>query len=96
MDDSNADVMTFGLISADRWNARPGDIVKMSGSLFTANGIWAVDKVEFNLRRSEVALITCGRIVDPIPKPPTGTVSGLVTNGTQTGGATAGLPGLGG
>jgi hypothetical protein len=43
------------------------------------------------LRRRRITP-TIIKSVDPIPEPPTGTVSGLVINCTQTGGATAGLP----
>lgn len=95
LDDSNGDQMSFGLLSADKFTARPGQIVTVAGSLRTCSGLWLMDKVAINLLRSEVVQVTCGRIVDPTPEPITGRFGDLPTNGA-TGGATAGLPGQGG
>ena len=71
LDDSNADVLSFGLLSADRWSARPGDVVHFDSAIRSQAGTWLMDKVEMNLRNSEVVQVTCGRPVDPTPEPPT-------------------------
>lgn len=90
LDDSNGDVLSFGLISADRWLARPGDTVDLGGAMTTANGRWLVDKVVMNLRVSQVVQVTCGRIIDPPPELPTSYLGYLPTINSPGGGVTVG------
>lgn len=67
-DSSPTEELSFGLLSYDAGDMKPGDTVKFSGNYYGINGEWIVKSVTIPLANSNPVEVSCMRPRDPVPQ----------------------------